>query len=105
MEDAAAPPPGEGAAALSAAKLELTRKMRESLAKSAAVARAARKRRIAGLEASRALVVPHALAALSSAVDELCLRRVREFLDQLDGLSWGWNIFVTSLATDISIHL
>jgi len=37
--------------------------------------------------------------------NEICLRRVREFLDQLDGLSWGWNIFVKSLATDISVNL
>lgn len=28
---------------------------------------------------------------------ETCLRRVREFLDELDGLSWGWNIFVANL--------
>jgi pimeloyl-ACP methyl ester carboxylesterase len=34
-----------------------------------------------------------------------CLRRVREFLDELDGLSWGWNIFVTNLATHISVQL
>jgi len=37
--------------------------------------------------------------------NEVCLRRVREFLDQLDGLSWGWNIFVKNLATDISVNL
>lgn len=37
--------------------------------------------------------------------NEVCLRRVREFLDELDGLSWGWNIFVTNLATDISVSL
>lgn len=37
--------------------------------------------------------------------NEICLRRVREFLDDLDGLSWGWNIFVKSLATDISVNL
>jgi len=37
--------------------------------------------------------------------NEVCLRRVREFLDELDGLSWGWNIFVTNLATDISVNL
>lgn len=37
--------------------------------------------------------------------NEICLRRVREYLDGLDGLSWGWNIFVTSLATEISVNL
>lgn len=37
--------------------------------------------------------------------NERCLKRVREFLDELDGLSWGWNIFVTNLATDISVNL
>lgn len=37
--------------------------------------------------------------------NEVCLRRVREFLDGLDGLAWGWNIFVASLATDISVNL
>lgn len=36
---------------------------------------------------------------------EVCLRRVRSFLDDLDGLSWGWNIFVTNLATHISVNL
>lgn len=36
---------------------------------------------------------------------ELCLRRVRQFLDQLDGLQWGWNIFVNNLATHISVTL
>lgn len=36
---------------------------------------------------------------------EVCLRRVREFLDELDGLSWGWNIFVSNLATHISVNL
>lgn len=37
--------------------------------------------------------------------NEVCLRRVRTFLDNLDGLSWGWNIFVTSLATQLSVKL
>lgn len=37
--------------------------------------------------------------------NEICLRRVREFMDELDGLSWGWNIFVTNLATHISVNL
>eukprot|EP00933_Yihiella_yeosuensis_P036483 TRINITY_DN30239_c0_g2_i1.p1 TRINITY_DN30239_c0_g2~~TRINITY_DN30239_c0_g2_i1.p1 ORF type:complete len:269 (+),score=44.33 TRINITY_DN30239_c0_g2_i1:65-871(+) len=37
--------------------------------------------------------------------NEICLRRVREFMDQMDGLSWGWNIFVTNLATHISVNL
>lgn len=37
--------------------------------------------------------------------NEVCLRRVREFLDKLDGLTWGWNIFVTNLATHISVNL
>mmetsp|Transcript_104659 Transcript_104659/g.293308 ORF Transcript_104659/g.293308 Transcript_104659/m.293308 type:complete len:268 (+) Transcript_104659:92-895(+) len=37
--------------------------------------------------------------------NDICLRRVREFLDELDGLSWGWNIFITNLATDISVNL
>lgn len=37
--------------------------------------------------------------------NDLCLRRVREFLDELDGLKWGWSIFVSSLATDISVNL
>lgn len=36
---------------------------------------------------------------------ETCLRRVREFLDELDGLSWGWDIFVKNLATHISVTL
>mmetsp|Transcript_60514 Transcript_60514/g.136388 ORF Transcript_60514/g.136388 Transcript_60514/m.136388 type:complete len:233 (+) Transcript_60514:72-770(+) len=30
---------------------------------------------------------------------------VRTFLDESDGLSWGWNIFVTSLATQLSVKL
>jgi len=37
--------------------------------------------------------------------NEVCLRRVREFIDQLDGLQWGWNIFVKNLATHISVTL
>mmetsp|Transcript_40617 Transcript_40617/g.121411 ORF Transcript_40617/g.121411 Transcript_40617/m.121411 type:complete len:268 (-) Transcript_40617:82-885(-) len=37
--------------------------------------------------------------------NELCLRRVRTFLDDLDGLSWGWNIFVSSLATQLPVKL
>eukprot|EP00930_Biecheleria_cincta_P053057 TRINITY_DN38403_c0_g1_i1.p1 TRINITY_DN38403_c0_g1~~TRINITY_DN38403_c0_g1_i1.p1 ORF type:complete len:268 (-),score=25.04 TRINITY_DN38403_c0_g1_i1:137-940(-) len=37
--------------------------------------------------------------------NEICLRRVREFMDQMDGLSWGWNIFVNNLATHISVNL
>lgn len=37
--------------------------------------------------------------------NEMCLRRVREFMDQMDGLSWGWDIFVTNLATHISVNL
>ena len=37
--------------------------------------------------------------------EEICLRRVREFLDKMDGLSWGWDIFVTNLATHISVNL
>jgi len=37
--------------------------------------------------------------------NDVCLRRVREFLDELDGLSWGWSIYVTNLATDISVNL
>lgn len=37
--------------------------------------------------------------------NEVCLRRVRAFLDDLDGLSWGWNIFVNHLATHISVNL
>jgi len=37
--------------------------------------------------------------------NEICLRRVREFLDKMDGLSWGWDIFVTNLATHISVNL
>ncbi|CAK8996240.1 unnamed protein product [Durusdinium trenchii] len=37
--------------------------------------------------------------------NEVCLRRVREFMDEMDGLSWGWNIFVTNLATHISVNL
>eukprot|EP00913_Durusdinium_trenchii_P019816 g18626.t1 len=28
-----------------------------------------------------------------------------EFMDEMDGLSWGWNIFVTNLATHISVNL
>ena len=41
----------------------------------------------------------------SSSPKEICLRRVREFLDKMDGLSWGWDIFVTNLATHISVNL
>jgi len=37
--------------------------------------------------------------------NEVCLRRVRTFLDNLDGLAWGWNIYVTSLATQLSVKL
>lgn len=37
--------------------------------------------------------------------NDVCLRRARRFLDELDGLSWGWNIFVTNLATHISVDL
>lgn len=37
--------------------------------------------------------------------NEICLRRVRRFLDELDGLTWGFNFFVDSLATDISVNL
>lgn len=37
--------------------------------------------------------------------NETCLRRIREFLDSLDGLTWGWNIYVNSLATHISVNL
>lgn len=37
--------------------------------------------------------------------NEVCLRRVRTFLDDLDGLSWGWNIFVDNLATKLSVKL
>lgn len=37
--------------------------------------------------------------------NEPCLRRVREFMDEMDGLSWGWNIFVQHLATHISVNL
>jgi len=37
--------------------------------------------------------------------NEICLRRVREFLDRLDGLAWGYNLFVKSLATHISVSL
>jgi len=37
--------------------------------------------------------------------NEVCLRRVREFLDELDGLTWGWSVFVKNLQTDISVNL
>jgi len=37
--------------------------------------------------------------------NEVCLRRAREFVDELDGLQWGWNIFVKNLATHISVTL
>eukprot|EP00927_Polykrikos_kofoidii_P063045 TRINITY_DN57853_c0_g1_i1.p1 TRINITY_DN57853_c0_g1~~TRINITY_DN57853_c0_g1_i1.p1 ORF type:complete len:268 (+),score=26.61 TRINITY_DN57853_c0_g1_i1:304-1107(+) len=37
--------------------------------------------------------------------NDVCLRRVREFIDELDGLQWGWNIFVKNLATHISVNL
>jgi len=37
--------------------------------------------------------------------NEICLRKVREFIDQIDGLQWGWNIFVKNLATHISVTL
>mmetsp|Transcript_85799 Transcript_85799/g.188374 ORF Transcript_85799/g.188374 Transcript_85799/m.188374 type:complete len:267 (-) Transcript_85799:26-826(-) len=37
--------------------------------------------------------------------NEVCLRRIREFFDELDGLSWGYSVFVNNLATDISVAL
>eukprot|EP00929_Paragymnodinium_shiwhaense_P002535 TRINITY_DN102815_c0_g1_i1.p1 TRINITY_DN102815_c0_g1~~TRINITY_DN102815_c0_g1_i1.p1 ORF type:complete len:272 (-),score=47.96 TRINITY_DN102815_c0_g1_i1:146-961(-) len=37
--------------------------------------------------------------------NEICLRKVREFVDDIDGLQWGWNIFVKNLATHISVTL
>lgn len=37
--------------------------------------------------------------------NEICLRKVREFVDHIDGLQWGWNIFVKNLATHISVTL
>jgi len=37
--------------------------------------------------------------------NERCLGRVREFIDELDGLKWGYNVFVRNLATHISVTL
>mmetsp|Transcript_79204 Transcript_79204/g.153170 ORF Transcript_79204/g.153170 Transcript_79204/m.153170 type:complete len:268 (-) Transcript_79204:97-900(-) len=37
--------------------------------------------------------------------NDLCLRRVRTFMDQLDGLTWGFDVYVASLATQLSVKL
>jgi pimeloyl-ACP methyl ester carboxylesterase len=37
--------------------------------------------------------------------NEVCLRRVRQFIDELDGLSWGYSVFVKNLATHLSVTL
>lgn len=37
--------------------------------------------------------------------NEECLHRIREFLDELDGLTWGWKNYRDKLKTNLSVHL